>query len=35
MVICKEDVLKTLAVKRLGEAGMPEQDAAVVADILV
>lgn len=35
MVICKEDVLKGLAVKRLREVGMPETQAAVVADVLV
>jgi len=35
MVICKEDVLKKLVVKRLREVGMSEQDAVVVADVLV
>jgi ureidoglycolate dehydrogenase (NAD+) len=35
MMICKEDVLKGLVVKRLREAGMPEAQAAVVADVLV
>jgi ureidoglycolate dehydrogenase (NAD+) len=35
MVICKEDVLKTLATKRLCEAGMPKEQAVVVADVLV
>ena len=31
MVICKDDVLKTLVVKRLREVGMPDAQAAVVA----
>ncbi len=35
MVICKDDVLRTLVVKKLREAGMPERDAAVVAEVLV
>jgi ureidoglycolate dehydrogenase (NAD+) len=35
MVICREEILKALVVKRLGEAGMPERQAAVVADVLV
>jgi ureidoglycolate dehydrogenase (NAD+) len=35
MVICKEEVLKALVVTRLREAGMPEGQAAVVADVLV
>jgi ureidoglycolate dehydrogenase (NAD+) len=35
MVICREDALKALVVKRLREAGMPESQAVVVADVLV
>jgi len=35
MMTCREEALKALVVKRLGEAGMPESQAAVVADVLV
>jgi ureidoglycolate dehydrogenase (NAD+) len=35
MVICKEDVLRAMVVKRLREVGMPDAQAAVVADVLV
>lgn len=35
MVMCTEDALKKMAVKRLAEAGMPETDAACMADVLV
>jgi ureidoglycolate dehydrogenase (NAD+) len=35
IVLCREEVLKALVVKRLREAGMPESQAAVVADVLV
>jgi len=34
-VICREDALKAMAVKRLREVGMPEEQAVVVADVLV